>query len=169
MKITKGTTRRVLIISEWAIKFPRISVLLQSLWLIGDSDFSNTFRRGCQQFIDGLVANLTEFKVSLLSERIKFLAPVYFSCGLFSIQKRALGQKPTYDEMNTVLRELPENAQYQLLTMDPHLLDIKNFVKTDKGIVMVDYAGDNFSSTSLIWFLYEWKDELNDQFAKAPA
>jgi hypothetical protein len=96
--------------------------------------------------IKGMFANITEFFTWRVL-KTSFLAPTYFSCGLFNIQKTIIGEELNCVElMRKVFDNLSEQQQKEWLLVERHSLWTNSgWIKTSKGIFLFDY-GDCFLS-----------------------
>lgn len=117
MKVFRGGSRTVICIGGLAFKFPKYSNLwkiLKYTVILGYKrqwkSLRNNTSQGMIYFLDGLMANLSEFAISLYSGS-PVLAPVYFSIGFISVQKYEAGAQPTWKELADLWRQLPEEAQ----------------------------------------------------------
>lgn len=118
-------------------------------------------------FARGVHANLTEFFIWKLLRKTKRsslpLAPVYMSCGIFSIQKRVYGVRPTNHELSERWARLgimpfgSDAILNRFRSVSTHAFSRENFMREENGrIVMVDY-GDQFlheGTTTLSYFLH---------------
>ena len=116
-ELKKGTTRRVLLIGKYAIKFPRVN-----RW---------------KSFLRGVLANLDEmmwYKNSPNEWKQKLCPSLFTLGGLFLISRRA---EPI---------DLEDYQELDLGYYDPLPLDCKicNFGKFENRIVLVDYADSKY-------------------------
>lgn len=152
-----GSTRRVLLIGPIAVKIPRMLPFSRQecdvpmhMWI----------------FWHGLVGNLTEWANYRMGSRMPFLVRVYFSCGLFSVQKRERGRHPTDDEIDERFRDLSPEARKDLRLVDRHHMQPTNFIVNESGWHVVDY-GDHLASKgiTLARFFIDHEKEVTKAFS----
>lgn len=147
MQIKRGTTRVALIAFGLMFKFPAFR--------------QRTVHGFRFNYMRGLVANASEFATYILCEHASFLAPV-FSLGFVSIQRFEGGEKPTFDDIGTVFRKLPVDAQRLLMCMEGHPFTPQNFRRSKDGWRMIDY-GDSYSEGyPLSYFLRRFHKEFGE-------
>lgn len=152
MQIKRGTTRVVLIAFGFAFKFPALR--------------QRTVHGRVFHYLRGMTANLTEFAAYISCGRPGFLVPVV-SFGFVSIQRFQAGERPTWDEMDTILSQLSERPRRAIAVMDLHPFAPSNFRRTSSGLKMIDYGdllGDTYPLTA---FLNRYHEELAPLLAKA--
>lgn len=166
MKIYKGSSRTVLQVGSIVIKFPKYFYALSSLFnievlFLSRKIYYNELNFVNKKLMDGIISNASEYGSYLLNPS-SFKVPVFFSIGIFSIQKYQNGVIPS--DIWKLLNKLPQEAQEQLKNMDMHAFEESNFILTKYGIKMVDY-GDKFASGwGLSNFLRQWDKELDELF-----
>lgn len=115
--IRKGTTRTVLLIGNYVIKFPRTNK-----W---------------KSFLRGILANLAErmwYKHSPPEWKVKMIPSIFTLYGFFLISKR--GIELTENEYNSI--------QFNLFKPLPLDTKIQNFGKYKDKIVLIDYADSRY-------------------------
>jgi hypothetical protein len=99
IKFSKGKTRGALILGPIVIKFISLDSFIRFIGdifsLIGEKNYFKVLKGhyGLYRFriIRALFANITEF-FTWKTSKAPFLAPTYFSCGFFNIQKTITGK-----------------------------------------------------------------------------
>jgi len=176
LKVYRGSSRTVFCLGGLAIKVVQLSrlwkIFKNLLWMLikGKSlqrREENSHETVC--ILCGLVANLTEYFTYVYTEA-PFLAPVYFTLGIFSVQKYVEGDKPKNSELRQRFGRLTEKARFHMDQVTLHSWQPSSFRVTEKGLVMIDY-GDSLISgfSTLSTFLHRWGSELeivlsNDTF-----
>lgn len=96
--------------------------------------------------VRGFFGNMTEFFTWLTVQK-NFLAPTYFSCGFFSVQKTIRGEDVVCKYLiEKVLEQIPEKRQSVWWEVESHVMWLNTgWRKTSDGYVLVDY-GDSFAN-----------------------
>lgn len=96
--------------------------------------------------IKGFFGNMTEFFTWLTVQK-NFLAPTYFSCGFFNLQKTVHGEKVSCKELiDKIIQQISEKRQFAWWQVEAHILwENSGWRKTSDGYVLVDY-GDSFAN-----------------------
>ena len=164
MKLMTGTSRVALKIGPIVLKFPRFLFYVKDIWRY--RRYKVKVRNSTIVFVNGFIANLTEFCISLCRKE-EFLARTYFTLGFVNVQKYIDGEKPSRDDINNTFKTLSQAAWWDRDEIDGHVWDPSNFVKTDKGMVMVDY-GYAFSGRlgSIAGFIAEHHEEMESLMLK---
>lgn len=151
MRFEHGTYRTALIVGGLVFKFPHVKGIIRA-----------SYARG--YFYRGIMMNLSEyFLYLLLKEHQSFLAPVYFSIGIISVQRYEEGAipQPGDEHYEGVWNNLSRAAKDHLMTMDGHALDYHNWRKSSTGLRLIDY-GDKLGDVSPVsGFLTRWHRELD--------
>jgi hypothetical protein len=165
LKIRRGTTRAVIRVGKYILKFPRITGTRIALKDTFGSfrrkewkEFKNNLRGHLHQLLQGIIANLTEF-TSYLVCRSSFLEPVV-SVGIVSVQRCAGDEIPDRKELEEVLKSFPPEIWKILYLLDPHALDTPNWRKVKSGYRLIDY-GDSFAEMPLSYLLIHHHQELS--------
>ncbi len=152
MKIRHGSFRTAILIGPLAIKIPNIQKCIYKCR--GFKAIRNLFFAAVQQ-------NWSEYKC-WRANRADYLAPVYFSIGIFSILRRIYGVEPEKEEWPAVLKSLSRDAFEYLFEVDFHSHHRHNIRRTSLGYQFIDYgatAGDDGGHT-ITYFLTRWRSDL---------
>ena len=158
MKIKKGNYRTVLLIGPVAIKFIRISSLGKFFKLTQNDIHLLTFR-----LIRSFIMNITEWFIFIaLSQRsaVSFLAPTYFSCGFFNIQKNVKGkQVDCRIVMDIIMQSIPESHKGLWMRGESHSFWANSGWRLcGNQYILLDY-GDFFGNGTTFSevFLRDWE------------
>lgn len=161
--IEKGSTRSVIILRNYVIKFPRFDKFfsqIKFLFRIIKLRRFSLLNKGficCVDVIKASInANWSEYRCWKLT-RAKFLAKTYFSCGVINIQRRENGKVVDEQCLYKSLGKI--NCRNEIWTIDPHCLESVNFKQNNRGYVLVDY-GDNTSGMPFSSFIIKWHKEI---------
>ena len=148
IKFKKGKTRTVLVLGPIMIKFilldPIIAFIRDIFSLIGHKNYFETLGTSWELYrfriIRSIFANLTEF-FTWKTLKPSFLAPTYFSCGFFNIQKTEIGESVNcFDLIGYIIDNLPEHRKHLWEQVEAHTLYGEHWLKTDRGYICFDYA-----------------------------
>lgn len=150
IKFRKGTHRAALVLGPITLKFvhPRWGFIRNLFDGIGKVGYFERLKDNWNilsvRIIKAVFANITEF---LTWKRLKpsFLAPTYFSCGFFNIQKTIAGEGvECLGLMRKVIESLPESRRSVWNFVEAHTVWFNSgWVKTKRGYILFDY-GDSF-------------------------
>jgi hypothetical protein len=171
MEIHHGTYRTTLLIGPFAIKFARMIFI---------TNFFNIFRIAKEirevgwkymeiekiftltNLTRAWIANLTEW-ATFVRLRKSFLAPTYFSCGIFNISKRIKGEEiQSFEIIDGFMETLSNEDRTTIFKVSGHdFIDNSGRRKTKQGFVLVDY-GDSFNSTAIPvhYVILKYQDQL---------
>lgn len=132
IRVRHGTTRTVLIIKNFAFKFPRIK-------------FKNCGKQWYINFLSGLMANYNEVIFSKMKENeygVKYM-PVIFHLPLGVLNVMRAGEVLTEHEFNEYVKTLKNNLNIPktettlFIVNDAHHT---NFIKYKNNIFCIDYV-----------------------------
>lgn len=127
-KVKSGMTRRAIFLGPIVLKFPHLTYGTRSFWT-------------------GVIANMSEFAIwKCLRGKATFLAPTLFTFfGLVNVQLCERGEMVSGKELEKRYKLLDLEARNLIPNLGGHALHPANWVKNEKGYVLVDY-GDTFIS-----------------------
>lgn len=163
----RGTGRIVFFCGGFVVKFCRIQSLLNILkdgWRAiykreNRKLFPSAIHIKWKLFLRGIRQNRTEHNCWKLTHA-PFLVPIHFGLSIANVQKREWGEEPTEDEVDAMIRAVAEKTKRQIYCIDPHCLEPKNFLKTGKGLRIVDYGDASDGSLTFPQFIIRWQSEL---------
>lgn len=149
IKIRKGNTRIALIFCNWiVVKFPnpRFDVMknvkVNKKSITGVCIYlSRQLKTFYWAMVYGVAMNVSEAMLYLNISKTPFLTPV-FTIGICNIQIYQGEDKPTWEELISLMKTLPEDVQVVLYDCDPHQWAPDNWRKTIQGLKLIDYAPD---------------------------
>ncbi|MCF7831592.1 MAG: hypothetical protein K9M36_01740 [Candidatus Pacebacteria bacterium] len=148
MNIKDGTTRQVIFIGPYALKFPRdifayIRVRWTYLFEFDETEKSITKNHGkllLNRIQAGLHSNKTEFNLYKQTP-LDFLAPSYIKItNWLVISEKIEGEIVSFDEVMRRLKRVLSEDEMRFAGGD-HTVLSKDWIKTNKGIILVDYGG----------------------------
>ncbi len=126
---------------------------------------------GIREFWTGVIANMSEFAIwKCLRGEATFLAPTLFTFfGLVNVQLRERGEMVSGQELQKRYKLLDLEARNLIPNLGGHALHPANWVKNEKGYVLVDY-GDTFISEyiQLSGFIWMSHRQLSPILAMEP-
>jgi hypothetical protein len=164
LKIERGGYRLVIFLGDYVIKIPQLAsfrvfcslpsyIYKKQLRLFGPE-----LEWAWARFKEALVENTSEYRCWRRT-KAKFLAPTIFSLGFVNLQKREVGTHPDNNQRLEIIKKLSDKTR-DIFKIDQHCTNPLNFVKNERGCILVDYGNSPDGDLDFTVFIERHQIEL---------